>query len=168
MANIIADYTISINKGIITFKDNSTANYGGETITERKYVITFSDGETVEVPSPIVDGVGDETTYETTKDLAIRPEIVLTPEVVDPTSVYEKSYNVLAASFTDLALLEMRRKDILESDPKNILSADNTNIELIERISSYYDAAKIFISLSDLIGAQEAIDLSFALSKHNC
>ncbi len=170
MANLIANYTISINKGVITLTDSSTANYGGETITARKYIITFSDGTTVELNAPIVAGVGDATTYATTKDLALNIELVLTPSVVDITSTYTKSNNILAASFTDSALLEMRRKNILESDPKNILSADNSAITLIERISSYYESAKIFIALADLIGAQEAIDLSFELSKHkdNC
>lgn len=168
---LTAYFSVSVNKGVITFTDGSTANYGGETITSRKLVITLADGAEEELDWPLINGVGDTITYETAKDIAFTGEIILTPDSIDPTSTYSFSENILSAGFTYVCLMNARRKSILEYDPKNILTAPQEPIDTIEKISSFYDAALNFMANNELTSAQEAIDLAFALcqySKCNC
>lgn len=169
MAGLIANFTISVLKGVLTFTDASTANYGGETITSRKLTINFSDGTDEEIAWPIVNGIGDTVTYTTDKDIAFIGEMELTPSVSDPSSTYIKTQNILAAGFTTDCLYKQRVTNILETDPKNILTKGGTQIELIEKISSYYDAAVSFIAISEIMSAQEAIDLAQSIcNSQNC
>lgn len=143
----------------LSIQDTSTADYDNENINSRTIRVTDAFGDVETFPFPFVAGVGDIFSYPLTKDLALNVEMTLEPNEEVEDSVYTKTKNLLIPNRLRECLTE-KRKTFLHLTHR--ICEHKDKLEEIELIDSCYDAGTKLIG-TDLVGAQEALDMGNAL-----
>jgi hypothetical protein len=146
------------NNNTLIFKDESTANYGGETITARNIQIEFPDGNTEVLNFPIVSGVGDEISYTFLKPYALKITLILTPSVVVTTSDYQDLRTVAMLTKYDELRKDKEDNLLYNVDVRNVLTMPRNLLRDLEWIVRLISSAATYTTAGEILEAQECID----------
>lgn len=160
MAQLVANFTTLNNDNCskLLIIDNSTENYGDQIITSRNVNISTADGETFILEFPIINGVGDKLEYPVDKDLIISITLTLIPQNIDQDSTYNITKDIINTCYVNKKRDELVRNNLLNSDPKNLLSLSFHKVKDIFMLDQYLDAALQYMGYGEFTTAQEALD----------